>query len=451
MSDFSPPPFAQPAPDPAPVPVQPVPAQAFPYPFPNDAAGGRPPGLTALGVASVVAACLSVVACLATAALAAMFYLAARAADAAIAANAPPPAPPAFLAPVGAAPPRIDVGPGGLADTQRRVAVDALESIHPLAPARAEQLDAILARAGWRILGLPDAAAFDADAVRAAVVDHGEVFTGNRRVAPPEYFKTAAGRLELHDDRAVFYPADRSPAVRSTTASAAAPKPLTAEQVQVVVKQVREKPGGARLNAAQVSGVAAALSFPNQRLAQASSGLNPEPRAVTIHPAGGATVRFNGGELYLSPQGQILSDSPEASRKPVAAASAAALTVILVTVAANLGLAIVLVVAGVLVLRATPGRPRGRRLHTVWAVVKIPSALAASAGVYWLLDHFLKTTATLPAGSSYASATIARATGWAQAAYWPAIILTAIGCLYPIVVLAVFRTRYIRDFYRRVN
>jgi hypothetical protein len=380
-----------------------------------------------------------------------MFYATAKAADAAIAAQAPPPAPPAFLAPAGAAPAKVDVGPGGLADAQRQLAVEAIESIRPLAAARAEQLDAILARAGWRILGLPDAAAFDADAVRAAVVDQGEMFTGNRRVAPPEYFKTSAGRLELYDDRAVFYPAGGAPPVRSTTASSAAPKPLTAEQVQSVVKQVRDAPNGARLNAAQVSGVSAALSFPNQRLAQASSGLNKEPRAVTIHPAGGATVRFGGGELYLSLQGQILSEPPGVSRQPAAGANAAALAATLAAVAGNFALAILLVVAGVFVLRATPARPRGRRLLTAWAVLKIPLALAASAGVYWMLSSFLKTMTTLPAGLVFGRTPVDRANGWAHAAYWPAILGTALGSLYPIVVLVAFRTRAIRDFYRQAR
>jgi hypothetical protein len=451
MSDFTPPPpFARQAPDPAPVAALPVAGQSPPYPFPNDFTGsGRPPGLTALGVASIVVACLSVIACLVTATGAAMFYLAARASDAAVAAHAPPPPPPAFLAPVDAAPKKVEVGPGGLAEAQRGVAVEALQSVRPLSAPRAEQLDAMLARAGWRILGLPDDAAFDADAVRAAVVDHGEMFTGNRRVVPPEYFKTNGGRLELHDDRAVFYPADGSPPVRSTTASAAPLKALSADQVQSVVKQVREAPGGSRLNAAQVSGVAAALSFQNQRLAQASSGLNKEPRGVTINPGGGATVRFGGGELYLSASGQILSEPPNVSRTTVAGANAAALAALLVSVAGNLGLAIVLIVAGVLILRATPARPRGRRPHTVWAAIKIPLAIAVSVCLYWMSNSFLRTAATLPPGLAFGNPAVARATRWANAAYWPAVIAPALGCVYAVVVLVAFRTPAIRDFYRR--
>jgi len=453
MSDFTPPPpFARQAPDPAPVPALGAPGQPPVYPFPSEFTGaGRPPGLTALGVVSIVVACLSIIACFVTAAGAAMFYSAARRADAVVAAHAPPPPPPAFLAPVDAAPKRVEVGPGGLADAQRGVAVEALQSVRPLVAPRAEQLDAVLARAGWRILGLPDDAAFDADAVRAAVVDHGEMFTGNRRVVPPEYFKTNGGRLELHDDRAVFYPADGSPPVRSTTASSAPLKALTAEQVQSVVKQVREAPGGAKLNAAQLSGLSAALSFTNQRLAQASSGLNKEPRGITIHPGGGATVRFGGGELYLSVSGQILSEPPDVSRKPVAGANVPALVAILIAVAANLGLAILLIVAGVLVLRATAARPRGRRPHTVWAVIKIPLALAASACLYWMLNSFLRTSATLPAGLVFGNPAVARATRWAHAAYWPAVVAPALGCVYALAVLVAFRTPAIRDFYRRSN
>jgi hypothetical protein len=236
--------------------------------------------------------------------------------------------------------------------------------------------------------------------------------------------------------------------VRSTTASAAAPRPLTAEQVQSLVKQVREAPGGARLNAAQVSGVSAALSFPNQRLAQASSGLNGEPRAVTLHPGGGATIRFNGGELYLGPQGQILGDPPTVSRQPPAAANSGAFAATLAAVAANFALAALLIVAGILVLRPVSGPPRGRRLHTAWAVMKIVSSLAAAAALYWMLDSFLDAAAALPGGGSFAGAPARRAARWARAAYYPAVVGAALGCVYPVVVLIAFGTRAIREHYR---
>jgi amino acid transporter len=127
----------------------------------------------------------------------------------------------------------------------------------------------------------------------------------------------------------------------------------------------------------------------------------------------------------------------------------AALISVLVVVAANLGLAVVLIVAGVLVLRATAVRPRGRRPHTVWAVIKIPLALAASACLYWMLNSFLRTSATLPPGLVFGNPAVARATRWAHAAYWPTVLAPALGCVYAIVVLVAFRTPAIRDFYRR--
>ena len=84
-------------------------------------------------------------------------------------------------------------------------------------------------------------------------------------------------------------------------------------------------------------------------------------------------------------------------------------------------------------------------------MLKIPLALAASAGVYWMLSSFLKTMTTLPAGLVFGRTPVDRANGWAHAAYWPAILGTALGSLYPIVVLVAFRTRAVRDFYRQAR
>ena len=258
-----------------------------------------------------------------------------------------------------------------------------------------------------------DGASITSDVVRDALLDHGQLFSANPKVTPPDFFRTAAGRLEVHDDRSVFFPNDGSPPVRSTTPSASAPKPLTSEQVQALVKQVGAAPEGGRLNAAQVSGLTAALGFPNQRLAQASAGLSTEPRAVTIHPGGGATVRFTGGELYLGPQGQILSESPATSRERASAANPVALTVAIVAAGASVLLAIFLIVAGAFVFRDAPGRSRGRRLHRIWAAVKIPVALAAALGLWWMFASFLDAAAVLPRGA------VGRMSRWVRAAQWP--------------------------------
>src|SRR5439155_23731706 len=164
-------------------------------------------------------------------AFAVTFYVAAKAADADIGSRAAPSAPPAFLAPIGIAPTKIEVAPDGLEDWPRRIAVEAITSLHPLAPQRQEQADPALRRAGQKLLAVRDGASITSDVVRDALLDHGQLFSANPKMTPPDFFRTAAGRLEVHDDRSVFFPNDGSPPVRSTTPSASAPKPLTSEQV----------------------------------------------------------------------------------------------------------------------------------------------------------------------------------------------------------------------------
>ena len=95
----------------------------------------------------------------------------------------------------------------------------------------------------------------------------------------------------------------------------------------------------------------------------------------------------NGGELYLGPQGQILSESPATSRERASAANPVALTVAIVAAGASVLLAIFLIVAGAFVFRDAPGRSRGRRLHRIWAAVKIPVALAAAVGLWWMFKR----------------------------------------------------------------
>jgi len=57
----------------------------------------------------------------------------------------------------------------------------------------------------------------------------------------------------------------------------------------------------------------------------------------------------------------------------------------------------------------------------------------------------------IAAGLVFGNPAVARATRWAHAAYWPAVVAPALGCVYALAVLVAFRTPAIRDFYRRSN
>ena len=461
MSDLTPPPpFAQqaPAPPPYPAPAWPgdpdpaaIPVAALAYSLPTTGGVAPRPGLlTALGVTSIVGSLATALTCVGLIAFAAVIYIVAKGADLAIAQQARQAPPPSYLLPAGRPVVRPIAGPDGFADPQRAAVVGAIESIHPLRPPRRAQLDMILARAGKKILPATAGQNLTADAVREAVSDHGELFSGNRKAPPPEYFTTASGRLELYDERAVFYPGDGSPPVRST-AGWTPPTPLSPEQVQALVKQAQAAPGGARLNAAQLSGLTAVLTLPNQRLAQASAGLASEPRGITIHPAG-ASVRFSGGEIHLGAQGQILNQRPTAPVRQSQAAHGLSFMTGVAALVAGVGLSVFLLVAGIAVLGDAPGKSSaGRRFHIVWAAIQVPVALVATLSLWWMLNVFIDTVSGHPQIRSIARGSLGQMTAWAQEVYAFVLVAGAIACAHAMVVLLLLRAKRVRAFYNPVD
>jgi hypothetical protein len=425
----------------------PIPVEPLEYSLPSTRAARTRPGvLTLVGVLSIGFACLGVAGGLLTLGAALYFSEAARAASAAATATArqsalPSSQPPAIVA--GPAPTTAD----GLDEAQRREAIRGLGMLRRLRPERVEQLDAILARAGRRIFDARgDAESFGFERARAAVLDHGQLFTGNRRAAAPEYFKTTTGRLELYDDRAVFYPDDGSPAVRSAAVSARPARPLNFEQVQALVNQAHLA-SGEKLNEAQKSALLAVLSDPSatqQLVTDTPAGaLKKEPRSVTVHSAGGATVHFSRGELHLGRAGELL---PTAAAASVGAPrpSRGGVVAVIALGCAGAALAVLLFVAAVLVLR---GSRSGRTLHLVWAVSKIIVTISAASTFYWLTRDFARSL------SAYADPSSAFATPqnlpriWFPA--WQIVLAAVLGCLYPLLSLLLLWTPGVREYFRR--
>lgn len=101
----------------------------------------------------------------------------------------------------------------------------------------------------------------------------------------------------------------------------------------------------------------------------------------------------------------------------------------------RLGLALLLIAAGVLVLRE---HPLGRKLHLIWAWVKIPAALLSAAASWHMTSRMF---ASMPATSGVPAKSIMMG------------MLVGIGFqlflawAYPIAVLIVMRTRTVRNYY----
>jgi hypothetical protein len=382
MSDKSAPP-----PPPIPPPLPPIPPQAWPPPGAQmappsyDRGAPRPAAVTAVAVASLIIAAVSLVGHALLLVVAGLTY--ARLAIPITTVGAPQPRTTAMAPSI----PRTSFAKEGLGEQDRALAALVFTSRQPLSPKRQEHLDAMLAQHGKQVLGpaadgvgpLNEHVAFEAN------VDQGQMPSADPRREGPDYFRTVAGRLEITDDGAVFYPGRN---VYAPIRAAARPKTLalTPAEIQAVVAQAQAA-SRTPLTAPQCATLGVLLGAPTQTLVPPGApAAGQVVRSVTNQPDGVAVVTLPGGAVGLGSQGLvIISDGGAASANVTpAAASQPSLIPLVLTSLLQTALAAFLVVAAIVLLRRTRA---GRRLHLIYAALEIPLAvlmvivaLRASAG-----------------------------------------------------------------------
>jgi hypothetical protein len=404
----------------------------------------RPSFITLVGVASIGFAVLSAAGAVLTAVAAFLFFAGAQAVgSAALAAQNNPAAIAAPPTPVRATP---ETGTNGVREPLRRSVVEAFYAVRAMRPPRVEQLNAILARDGRTILLTPEDRRAGVEPaperVRGLVTDHGELFSRNRAAAP-DYFRLTTGRLELYDDRAVFYPADGSATIRNSFGRAPGRRALANAEAAAVVGRAKELAAGV-MTEAQATALASALTSPDQKLVSAAAAVGgpagpSEPTAVVPGAGGAVTVRFNDTALYLGPQGEVLA-SPPGPAPPPKPSTAAFLTVLAASLA-GLALAVVLFIAAVLFLR---GLLSGRRLHVTWAWLKIPVTAVSAGAFWWMASSFYA------AMTRYDPNALSRFTGGPRALMaepWQPLAVAILAVVYPLVVIGVMRTRTVKEYF----
>ena len=470
-----------------PLPVQPIPAQpvgSYPYNYPypqqqpppppppgymmppaggpgmpemgyaTPMRGGRPGIVTALAVFSIIVACLGVLGSV-VAGLASTGFLvtAERVVPMLLTAAANPPVgmttttpPPPVTAPAGPV-----VGPNGMDEAQRLVVINGLLYLQPLSPERQAQVDAILATAGKKIFPPgPEAGgpAATPQGIAATVQDSGEMFTARQDQVGPHYFVTPTGRLVVHDTRAVFEPDDGSSAVRSSVGGPV--QGLTPEQVQSVIDQAKEagKAAGVLVGAAHESSLRILLSDPTQTLVP-THRLTGAVKSVS--GAGGAvTIQFGGGPVSLGPQGEVLPAGPATAAAGPPKVSRVAFGGVLIAAGLGFALAVYLLIAAVLLLRRSP---RSRRMHLTYAWMQLAVTVVAGALFWWMVRDFSgQVTAAVEAATPAGATPVSVLTGmpWGRMSAW-GLAFAALGCVYPIVLLIVMRTRTIRHYFASVK
>ena len=114
----------------------------------------------------------------------------------------------------------------------------------------------------------------------------------------------------------------------------------------------------------------------------------------------------------------------------------------------NLGLAVLLLIAGIVTLRDSLRAPR---LHEWWAWLKLVAVLITTAiGIWTALTMFenfgmtVSQTTPNPAGGTTVTTPFS-SMGWLMVI--PSVAMALVALVYPIFVLIAFRTRRIREFY----
>lgn len=420
----------------------PPPIAALAYSVPLRA--GRPGIITAIGVLSIVVASLSALANLYTAGSLLVFSMMASFAGSggfatpATATVQVSPAPAATSPTTG---PAVYVSDRGFEEVTRGQVVGELANLRFLSAARVAQLDALLAKAGRDMFPVDGDEPPPAGRVESLVLSSTTGLSADPNVPGPDTFRTAGGRFELYDDRAVYYPTHGE--IVRAAAQANAAGGLSAAQVESVIQQAQSSAGGV-LNPSQVAALRTLLAAPGQQLVSPVT----IPTAVrAAQPLGDGTVliTFPNGMASIGPQGQVTSNATGAGgpapfgmpsgRIPI---NGAAMALAGFATVASFGLAIYLLVIGILVLRESP---RGRKLHLVYAMLKIPVTILGAVAGWWVTTSFF---------DAFMAAAGSAATPAGMFSAGIGMILGAIGLIYPIALLIALQSRTVKDYYNSV-
>lgn len=427
--------------------IPPIPSQPLPYSIPVRT--GRPGIITAIGVTCIVIACLSALSSFISGTNSVGFYMMSRvsaqmASMSATMASASANAGPATM------PGSSPVLPGGDAG----VAVNAIDSMLSLDSQHLRELDRLMRRHGRLVFGGDDDTPLTAAAVRQAVIS-------SKRNGGISGFSTSQGTVDIFADHATFTSADGSTTVTTSArrnqdqttqstpngltmstvavnATAAPSSTLTTAQIDQAVALAQgmvPKP-----NAAQLRSLRAELSKPNQPLA--TVGGSSPVTATTQQPNGNLSIYFDtGNALIVDPRGKVLSSGTLPMLN--LGISGGLATVDALEGLASIGLAIYLLIVGILVLRGSFASPRMLRIY---AWIKIPLALIAGIGLtmlgYALSRAIMNNPAMGAASSSADSARVGFTIGGGLAILF--------GLAFPVALLIALRSKTVSEYYNAV-
>jgi hypothetical protein len=334
----------------------------------------------------------------------------------------------------------------GMSMTDATVAVNSVQALLNLDGARVRELTKMMRLHGKDVFSFEEDEPVGAAGISEKILRHGAAPSDDE----PAYFATGEGRVDVFADHTVFTSADGGRKIETSAAknsdtdsakqgptSGPATQPgdaLTAARVRKVMNAVK-KAAQQPINNAQLSTIEAQISSPNQQLVN-PAGASPVTTvtAYSIGPQGNSvTVQFDYGSVTVGPNGELTGMYSYKMSVTGAATTAVyapptqklgAMLLMMAEAAASTGLAIYLLVVGILVFRSSFNSPR---LLRIYAWVKIPLAVTAAVALVLV---------------NYASAGSDRA----QVVLW-AVALGAAGMAFPIGLLVALRSRTLKEFF----
>jgi hypothetical protein len=385
---------------------------------------GRPGIITAIGVISIVVASLSLMNSLGCGAQMFVLTMMSRMTGGG-------PAPVATVAPL----PR----PFGMAEESRNLVVDTLAEIEPLAEMQRLHLDALLEEGGARMFAVP-AEALTADLVRNNVSRSGERPGGAD--GPVKFFVIGQGRMDISMSEATFVPTGSGMPVTASWTEAGGGS-LDEAAIGAVIMRI-EQLAGQQLNEQQIEAMKELLAGSDQELIDVGwpGQVEDQVSSAMLGGAGDIIVYTMEGWAWIQSDGQVqVTSYTFAGFGPGFQVSSLAIATMTVALLANLGLAVYLLVIGIMTLRQ---HPLGGRLHAIYAWMKIPAAVVGGLAVGWMVHGvFSGMASTMPPAAGGPPAEMIAA-GYA-------VTLAGLGLIYPIALLIALRTRTIREYYASVR
>jgi hypothetical protein len=472
-----------------PLPVQPLPARPPQYQYNPDDYGTvrrRPGIITAIAIISITVGSLGLFGGGLSALYGGLFYAMARVTNAMTTASTQPwmmaqPQPSPNDATTDASGEPI-VTDRGLETSARQSIINVLSTLRPLTDARKQELHFLLAKAGQDMFP-SSGGAVDSSTIRTTISASGQLPNpSDTDPAPgPDFFVISGGQIEVSDKRAIFQPSDHSletirvsavppkddddgSSAPTTSPDSAAPSasppaslsnslpvPLNSPSTNAVTALSRQDVQAAmlivnsqsqhRLTSPQRQAIRTEFASGSGLLLPPASGIPIRTQLSTciVQPDGSVLILTMHGQLQVGNTGIIQTKIIYPNAGPMIfgtgpkSISLAAVTLVITEGIISVLLSIYLLIIGILTLRQTP---RARRLHIIYALLKIPLAITCGIGWCWLIGGFFN---WMPNNGAAAPVTGIRA--------MLLCFVTVAAIIYPIGLLIAFATPKVKSYY----